>query len=99
MGGSRKQSGVVSGSCQTGVQPAPAGRETEERHMFTKLFVISLAVVGMAALSVLLDQGHARVVDSLVQMPSCGGNEPQCQGMSSTTKASANQFFAMLAMH
>ena len=67
--------------------------------MFTKIFVCVLAVACIAGLAAMLDTGHARAIDSLVQMPTCQGSDNHCQNMSSTSKASTEQFFAMMAMH
>ena len=67
--------------------------------MFTKILVCGVALIGIAALAAMLDRGHARAIDSLVQMPTCQGSDNHCQNMSSTSKASTEQFFSMMAMH
>lgn len=68
--------------------------------MFTKIFVCSLAIGGIAELAAMLDRGHARALDSLVQIPVCQGREDvHCRGMNSTDKASTIHFFAMPGTH
>jgi hypothetical protein len=49
----------------------------------------------------MLDTGHARAIDSLVQMSACKGSDSSCQStsMSSTSKASTERFFTMMAMN
>ena len=69
--------------------------------MFTKIFVCAVAVGCIAGLAAMLDFGHARAIDSLVQMPACQISDSSCQStsMSSTSKASTERFFTMMAMH
>ncbi len=67
--------------------------------MFTKILACGVALVCIAALAAMLDRGHARAIDSLVQMPTCKGSDSNCQTMSSTSKASTERFFTMMAMH
>lgn len=69
--------------------------------MFTKIFVCVLAVACIAGLAAMLDTGHARAIDSLVQMSACKGGDSNCQNtsMSSTSKASTERFFTMMAMN
>ena len=105
-GSSRSISGVVSSPCQTDVRVVPNdgalnGKEMEERHMFTKILVFAIAVGGIAGLAAMLDVGHARAIDSLVQMPACKSSDSNCQSlsMSSTSTASTERFFTMMAMH
>lgn len=65
--------------------------------MFTKIIVCSVALGGLATLSGMFERAQTQP-DPLAQMPGCGGSEVQCQG-SPVAKASASQFFAMLATH
>ena len=69
--------------------------------MFIKIFVFALAVGGIGGLAAMLDFGHARAIDSLVQMPACQISDSSCQStsMSSTSKASTERFFTMMAMN
>ena len=69
--------------------------------MFTKILVCGVALIGIAALAAMLDRGHARAIDSLVQMSACKGSDSSCQStsMSSTSKASTERFFTMMAMN
>ena len=69
--------------------------------MFTKIFVCALAVACIGGLAAMLDTGRARAIDSLVQMSACKGSDSSCQStsMSSTSKASTERFFTMMAMN
>lgn len=70
--------------------------------VITKVVVLSAALGGIAGFATMLDKGHGRMVDSLVQMPAgCQAGEVQthCQQAGSPAKASASQFFAMLSSH
>ncbi|MFT3759235.1 hypothetical protein [Thauera sp.] len=68
--------------------------------VITKVVVLSAALSGIAGFATMLDEGHGRVVDSLVQMPAaCQLGEAHCQHAGSPAKASTTQFFAMLSSH
>lgn len=67
--------------------------------MLTKALLCGCVFGWLAAFAVVLDRGHSRVLDSLVQASACGAGESQCHNMNSTTNASTGRFFAMLAMN
>lgn len=67
--------------------------------MIIKTLVCGLVLGFIAAFAAMLDRGHARALDSLVQMPTCSGSDMQCGGMTSTAMASTERFFAMMATH
>lgn len=96
---SRRKSGVAPGSCPAAVRRSPDSQDMEERDMIIKIFLCSMTLGVIAGFAAMLDRGHARAIDSLVQMPTCQGSDANCQAMSSTAKASTHHFFAMLAMH
>lgn len=72
---------------------------TEEKYMITKALLCGCVFGCLAAFAAMLDRGHVRVLDSLVQIPACGAGETGCQHTASPANASTERFFAMLAMH
>ena len=72
---------------------------TEEKYMITKALLCGCVFGCLAAFAAMLDRGHARVLDSLVQIPACGAGETGCQHTGSPENASTERFFAMLSMH
>lgn len=71
----------------------------EEKNMMIKTLVCGVVLGCIAAFAAMLDRGHARALDSQVQMPTCSGSDMHCGNMSSTAMASTERFFAMMAMH
>jgi len=67
--------------------------------MITKALLCGCVFGFLAAFAAILDRGHSRVLDSLVQIPACGASETQCHSAGSPANASTGRFFAMLAMH
>lgn len=67
--------------------------------MLTKALLCGCVFGWLAAFTFMLDSGHSRVLDSLVQVPACGAGETHCHSMNSTANASTGRFFAMLAMN
>ena len=67
--------------------------------MITKALLCGCVFGFLAAFAAMLDRGHARALDSLVQIPACGASESQCHNTGSPSNASTGSFFTMLAMH
>ena len=67
--------------------------------MITKALLCGCVFGCLAAFAAMLDRGHARVLDSLVQIPVCGATETECHTTGSPANASTGRFFAMLATH
>jgi len=71
----------------------------KEKDMITKALLCGCVMGFLAAFAAMLDRGHARALDSLVQMPACAGAAEQCQNANAAVNGSTDRFFMMLAMH
>ncbi len=67
--------------------------------MITKALLCGCVFGFLAAFAAMLDRGHARALDSLVQIPACGASDSQCHSAGFPANASTSRFFTMLAMH
>ena len=67
--------------------------------MITKALLCGCVFGCLAAFAAMLDRGHTRALDSLVQIPACSASESQCHETGSPPNASTGRFFTMLAMH
>lgn len=67
--------------------------------MITKALLCGCVLGFLAAFAAMLDRGHSRALDSLVQMPACAGDAAHCESTGAAVNASTGRFFMMLAMH
>lgn len=67
--------------------------------MIIKALLCGCVFGWLAVFTMILDHGHSRVLDSLVQVPACGAGEVQCKNTNTSANGAAGGFFAMLAMN
>ena len=67
--------------------------------MITKALVCGLVLGCMAGFAAMLDGGHLRALDSLVQLPPCSVAGSASQPQHAGGQPSTQRFFVLLAAH
>ena len=67
--------------------------------MITKALVCGFAFGCLAVFATMLDRGHQRALDSLVQLPFCSVSDSATQPSNAGGSPSTQRFFALLAAH